>query len=39
MKIDLKNLFKEITKKDVRNITFEEGGISNSNYLINDARF
>ena len=37
MAIDLKNLFKEITKKDVRSFSFLEGGISNLNYLVNDA--
>ena len=37
MAIDLKNLFKEITQKDVRSFSFLEGGISNSNYLVNDA--
>ncbi len=37
MAIDLKQLFKEITSKDVRTISYIDQGISNSNYLINDA--
>lgn len=37
MEINVKALFNEISKKEVRSIDFLDGGITNLNYLINDS--
>ncbi len=37
MTVNIKEVFKDITKKEVRSSSYLEGGISNDNYLFNDS--
>lgn len=37
MQVNVKELFKEITKKEIRSSNYLEGGITNDNYLFNDS--